>query len=194
MEKKEIAAFFDQRAGAWDAELIRNDAVVDTILNGAGIDAGLDVLDVACGTGVLIGDYLARGVASVTAVDISPEMVKIARKKFPQKEVHILCADVEELEPDRRFDCIMVYNAFPHFPEPERLIAILAGMLKPGGTLTVAHGMSRACIDRHHEGAASKVSRGLMHEDALAAIFARHLQVTVKISDDRMYQVTGKKE
>ena len=48
-------------------------------------------------------------------------------------------------------------------------------------------------IDRHHEGAASKVSVGLMHEDALADIFAKHLQVTVKISDDRMYQVTGTK-
>ena len=194
MEKKEIVAFFDRRAGSWDAELIRNDAVVETILDGAQVLPGMDVLDVACGTGVLIGDYLAREVASVTAVDISPEMVKIARKKFPQKEVRILCADVEELEPSRRFDCIMVYNAFPHFPDPERLIAILAGMLKPGGTLTVAHGMSRAAIDRHHEGAASKVSRGLMHEDDLAAVFSRYLQVTVNISDDRMYQVTGKKE
>lgn len=67
-------------------------------------------------------------------------------------------------------------------------------MLKSGGCLTVAHGMSRAAIDHHHEGPASKVSVGLMHEDALAEIFAKHLTITVKTSDDRMYQVAGRKE
>jgi demethylmenaquinone methyltransferase/2-methoxy-6-polyprenyl-1,4-benzoquinol methylase len=88
----------------------------------------------------------------------------------------------------------VVYNAFPHFPDPEGLIATLSGLLAPGGTLTVAHGMSRAHIDSHHQGSASKVSIGLMHEDALAEIFARHLTVTTKISNDHMYQVAGKKE
>jgi demethylmenaquinone methyltransferase/2-methoxy-6-polyprenyl-1,4-benzoquinol methylase len=94
---------------------------------------------------------------------------------------------------DEGFDCIVIYNAFPHFPEPARLIETLSRLLRPGGTLTVAHGMSREAIDRHHEGRASKVSVGLIHEDALAAIFRRHLQLTVKISNDRMYQVTGQK-
>ena len=54
-------------------------------------------------------------------------------------------------------------------------------------------GMSREKIDHHHEGTASRVSIGLMDENALAAIFRRHLHLTVKISDDRMYQVTGKR-
>ena len=32
-----------------------------------------------------------------------------------------------------------------------------------------------------------------MHEDALEALFAPHLDVTVKISDARMYQLVGVK-
>ena len=189
MEKKNIVEFFDRLAPQWDADMIRHDDIIAKILDGAAVRPGADVLDVACGTGVLFPDYLARNVASLTAVDISPEMVKIARSKYPQ--VTVLCADVETAAFDRKFDCILVYNAFPHFPDPENLIRVLRGLLKPGGTLTVAHGMSRAQIDRHHEGAASKVSLGLIHEDALAAIFAKYLTVTVKISDDHMYQVTG---
>jgi demethylmenaquinone methyltransferase/2-methoxy-6-polyprenyl-1,4-benzoquinol methylase len=157
------------------------------------VKPGVDVLDVACGTGVLFPDYLSRDVGSLTAVDISPEMVRIAREKFPGDKVTVCCGDVEELDFDKQFDCIVVYNAFPHFPEPAQLIQSLSGLLKPGGILTVAHGMSRAAIDRHHEGRASKVSVGLMHEDALAAIFRRHLQLTTKISTDRMYQVAGRK-
>ena len=192
MRQQDVIDFFDRMAPQWDADMIRSDEIISKILDGAGVTAGCDVLDVACGTGVLFPDYLKRGVGSVTAVDIAPEMVKIAQSKFPQ--VRILCGDVEKMAFDRKFDCVMVYNAFPHFPEPARLIETLAGLLKPGGTLTIAHGMSRAMIDRHHEGPASRVSVGLMSEHALAAIFRRHLTLTVKISDDRMYQVTGRKK
>ena len=191
MNQQDVIAFFDRLAPGWDADMIRDDGIITTILDHAGICAGMDVLDVACGTGVLFPDYLQRNVGSLTAVDISPEMVKIARSKFPQ--VTVLCGDVQTVDFGRQFDAIMIYNAFPHFPEPEALIATLSNLLKPGGTLTVAHGMSRAAIDRHHEGSASKVSIGLMHEDALESLFTKHLTVTVKISNERMYQVTGKK-
>lgn len=193
MDKKDVIAFFDRMASQWDADMIRSDSVIDTILENANVQPGDDVLDVACGTGVLFPDYLKRKVGSVTAIDISPEMVKIAQGKFPQENVQVLCGDVETAAFDKKFDRVMVYNAFPHFPDPENLIWVLAGHLKPGGTLTIAHGMSRAAIDHHHEGPASKVSVGLMHEDSLAALMEKHLTVTVKISDDRMYQVTGKK-
>ncbi len=192
MNKNAVISFFDRLAPQWDADMIRDDSIISHILDGAEVTEGKDVLDVACGTGVLFPDYLARNVGSLTAVDISPEMAKIAGSKYPGR-VTVLCGDVEALDFGRKFDCILVYNAFPHFPEPENLIRTLSGMLKEGGTLTVAHGMSRAAIDRHHEGGASHVSIGLMSEHALAAIFRKYLRLTVKISDDRMYQVTGKR-
>ena len=193
IDSREVIAFFDRLAPDWDAEMIRSDEIIAAILDKAEVSAGKDVLDVATGTGVLIGDYLARGVASVTGIDISPNMARIAQGKYPQENVKILCGDVERTDFDRLFDCIVVYNAFPHFPDPARLIAHLASLLKPGGTLTVAHGMSREKIDAHHLGAASRVSNGLMPAEELSEIFAAHLTVTAVISDDRMYQVVGKK-
>ena len=193
IEKKEVIAFFDDLASSWDAEMIRNDGIINTILDNANVGAGKDVLDVATGTGVLIPDYLARGVSSVTAIDISPKMVEIAKAKFPQEKVTVLCGDVEGTDFPTQFDCVIVYNAFPHFPDPERLIARLASLLKPGGTLTVAHGMSREKIDAHHHGAASHVSNGLMSAEDLSAIFARSLTVTVTVSNARMYQVAGQR-
>ena len=191
MNKQDIIEFFDRLAPQWDADLIKNDGTIETILHLADIGSGQQVLDVACGTGVMIPYYLSKSVDGVTAVDISPEMTKIAREKFSQANVQILCGDIEEIQLDRKFDRIMVYNAFPHFPEPERLIKHLAGLLNPGGSVTVAHGMSRAHIDAHHKGAASKVSMGLMHEDDLAALMGKYLRVTVKLSNDQMYQLTA---
>ena len=194
IEKKDVIAFFDERAGDWDAGMVRSDEKIARILDNAGVRPGSRVLDVACGTGVLIADYLRRDVQSVTAVDISPEMIRVARSKYPQENVTFVCGDAETAELGAGFDAVVIYNAFPHFPSPDALIARLASLLVPGGRLTVAHGSSRAAIDAHHHGAASRVSNGLMEADALAAIFARYLRVTDVISTDEMYQVVGEKE
>ena len=193
IDPKEVQQFFDRLAPGWDADMVRNDALIRLILDGAGVCPGKSILDVACGTGVLIPDYLARGASSVTAVDLSPEMVKIAREKFPQENVSVLCGDASDTDFGRSFDCIVIYNAFPHFADPEKLISHLAGFLKPGGTLTVAHGASRETIDAHHGGSARRVSNGLMMAEELAALFGKYLTVSVVISDDKMYQVTGVK-
>ena len=188
MNKQEITEFFDRCAPWWDADMIRNEDIITTILDNGGIREGVHVLDVACGTGVLFPDYLQRGAASVTGIDISPEMAKRAQSKFPQ--VQVICGDVETTVFDRQFDAVMVYNAFPHFPDPARLIRVLAGLVRPGGRLSVAHGMSRAALTHHHE-RASTVSIELLEEQALAALFAPYFTVDVIISDDRMYQVAG---
>jgi len=174
--------------------MIKNDAIIETILDNAEVGEHMDILDVACGTGVLFPYYLRRGVASVTGIDISPEMARIAATKFSQEPlVQVLCGDVEETVFDRKFDRIVVYNAFPHFPEPKRLIQCLSALLKDDGRLTIAHGASREAIDNHHTGAASKVSNGLMAAESLKKLFDPYFHVEVMISNRRMYQLSGVK-
>ena len=174
IRKSEVIEFFDRLAPSWDADMVRDEEVIRCILDNAGVSEGKTVLDVACGTGVLIPDYLARG-ASVTAIDIAPNMAAIAREKFAPLGVEVLCGDVETEDFGKRFDCIVVYNAFPHFPDPERLIHRLASLLKPGGTLTVAHGMSREKLEEHHSGSAHAVSHHLMPAERLPMWFRRTL-------------------
>ena len=194
MNKQDVIEFFDRAASSWDADMIKNDVIMEKILDNAEIDEGQDILDVACGTGVMFPYYLQRGVASVTGIDISPEMAKIASVKFAgDTRVQVICGDVEEVKFQKKFDRIVVYNAFPHFPKPKRLIKILAGLLKENGRLTIAHGQSREAIDGHHKGAASKVSNGLMSAENLKKLFDPHFTVEVMISNSRMYQVSGVK-
>ena len=194
MEKKDIIDFFDRCAPSWDAEMVKNDIIIGKILDNAEIGAGMDILDVACGTGVMFDYYLSRGAGSVTGIDIAPQMAKIAAEKYAgEAKVQVICADVEAYAFDRKFDRIVVYNAFPHFPYPKRLIKTLAKLLKEDGRLTVAHGMSREAIDNHHSGSASKVSNGLMSAENLKRIFDAHFDVEVVISNRHMYQVSGVK-
>ena len=194
MLKSDVIEFFDRLAPGWDAGMIRDNRLIGIILDNAGVMPGVRVLDVACGTGVLFPDYLARDVGALVGIDISPAMAEIAESKNKNDpRVTVITGDAETEAFDVGFDCIVVYNAFPHFPKPERLIKRLSELLRPGGTLTVAHGMSRRHLDQHHSGTASKVSVGLMSETELAGLFSRYLEVSVVISSDEMYQVAGRK-
>lgn len=194
MNKTDVIEFFDRCAPSWDADMIKNDRIINAILDNAEVGPGMDVLDVACGTGVMIPYYLERGCASVTAIDISPEMAKICAGKFEEEpRVKVICGDVETAVFDCKFDRIVVYNAFPHFPDPRELIRVLASLLKEDGRLTVAHGASREAIDGHHKGSASKVSNGLMEAGSLKKLFDAHLGVEIVVSNSRMYQVSGVK-
>ncbi len=194
MDKKDIIEFFDVCASEWDSRMFRNEAVISKILDNAKVEEGKAILDVACGTGVLFPDYIKRKVKSLMGIDISPKMAEIAKNKFSGENISVVCGDVEEISFDKQFDCIIVYNAFPHFSDPERLVEKLSTMVKKGGVVTVAHGMSRERLEKHHSGAAKNVSIGLIDEDKLSDIFKRYLKVTTKISDDEMYQVAGIKE
>ncbi len=190
MNKQEIIEFFDNVADGWDKAQVINNEIMNAIVDGAGVDAGKSVLDVACGTGVMFPYYLERG-ALVTGIDISPKMVELARKKFP--EIPIACGDVERYPFKEKFDAVVIHNAFPHFDNPERLIKNLTPLVKQGGTLSVAHSLSREALHRHHNECAGSVSIPLLDENELASLLAKDFYVTVKISNDKMYQVTGVK-
>lgn len=190
MDKKEIIAFFDKLASGWDKTNTRNEEVIAEILEKGGIRKGIKVLDVACGTGVLFPDYLKTG-ADITGIDISENMVKTAREKFP--DVKIICGDATDFPLEEKFDAIMIYNAFPHFDEPEKLINNLAEALDSNGRLSIAHGISEKELAECHSGSARNISVPLVKKEVLADMLKPYLNVDITISDERMYMVSGVK-
>ena len=191
MDKKEVAAFFDQWAADWDADMIRDDRKIGQILDAACVREGCSVLDVACGTGVLFPDYLARNAAHVTGIDLSAEMARIAADKASDPRIEVICGDVETTCFDRLYDCCVVYNAFPHFVEPGRVLERLTALLAPGGVLCVAHGMSLEALERHHQRARG-VSRTMLAPDALCALLPPGMEVLTAIADDEKYIVAAR--
>lgn len=192
MNKKNIKDFFDKCASWWDEDMVRNEDIISTILNNADIKEDVSVLDVASGTGVLFDDYLNRKVNKLVGIDLSGEMVKIAKQKYP--EIEVICADVETYEFNTTFDRIVVYNAFPHFPDPKHLIEKLHLLLNENGILSIAHGMSRKALLKHHEGRASSVSIELLEIEDLIKLMEPYFDIIVSISNDKMYQIVGKKK
>lgn len=96
-----------------------------------------DVLEIGCGTGGF-ARQLAQRSERVLALDVSPEMIRIARHRsvqFPNIEFEL--ADVLDRPlPVDSFDCIASIATLHHLPFPEMLLKMKAA-LKPGGVLLV---------------------------------------------------------
>ena len=186
-----VAAFFDQRAEHWDAHSAPKEAVINTILDSAGVSPGVSVLDIGCGTGVLFPFYLSRDVSRVTGVDLSPGMIRRAKEKFGNDpRVSLLCADASDIAFSFHDVCV-VYNALPHFQSAQALIEALSKALVPGGRLTIAHGDSRQVINARHTSRASEVSHDLMPAAELAELFEPLFEVDAVHDAEDYYLVSG---
>ena len=194
MDKKQVAEFFDNLAEVWDIDMVKNQSKIDDILDKAEVTEGKYVLDVACGTGVLIPDYIKRKVSKCVAIDISDKMIEKAKSKFNgYKNVELLCGDAEAFDFKDEFDCIVIYNAFPHFVDRDKLFKNLLKCLRTDGRITVAHGMGRDALIRHHSGSAKNVSTVLPEIEEMVRLMSKYFDVDVSISTDDIYIASAKK-
>ena len=102
---------------------------------------GRRVLDVGCGGG-LLAEALAGAGASVTAIDLAPGMIEVARLHASEAQLVIdyRIAAAEELAAARaeEFDVVTCMEMLEHVPEPAAMVATLSQLLRPGGDLFVS--------------------------------------------------------
>jgi 2-polyprenyl-3-methyl-5-hydroxy-6-metoxy-1,4-benzoquinol methylase len=100
-------------------------------------------LDVGCGTGSLCR-RLERVADSVIGIDLSSEMIRLARERGAGSRVEYRAADLFEFDgPPASFDVITSVATLHHLPLAPALMR-LAGWLRPGGVLLVLDLMSAA--------------------------------------------------
>ena len=96
------------------------------------------VLDVGCGGG-LLSEALAQAGAKVTAIDLAPNLLKVARLHGLESGIKVDYREmpVEQLaeEAPGSFDAITCMEMLEHVPEPGSVIQACATLLKPGGRL-----------------------------------------------------------
>jgi len=99
---------------------------------------GKRVLEVGCGIGTDAVNFCRAG-ASLTAVDVSAESLKITAQRLTgyglQADLHQ--ADAEQLDflPDDHYDLVYSFGVLHHTPSPPAAFAHCARVLKPGGEL-----------------------------------------------------------
>lgn len=183
--------FFDQRAGEWDSRVHNDHDRIAAILRLTGLKKGQKVLDIGCGTGVLVPHILAYEPADYHAVDVSEKMIALARRKAEGKPVRFHCADIMDFV-ETGFDWAIVFNAYPHILQPKELAAKLRRVLTAGGRLVIAHDHSRQVINHRHSGAADHpISRTLQSAVEEAAAFAPYFTIDILVDTPDCYVLSG---
>jgi 2-polyprenyl-6-hydroxyphenyl methylase/3-demethylubiquinone-9 3-methyltransferase len=102
---------------------------------------GARVLDVGCGAG-LLSEALAREGAQVTALDLAPDLIEVAKLHLLESglQVDYRVQAVEDLaaEAPASFDAITCMEMLEHVPDPGAVLAACATLLKPGGRLLLS--------------------------------------------------------
>jgi ubiquinone/menaquinone biosynthesis C-methylase UbiE len=125
-------AGWQQAAAEYDATFAQATApFVETLLDAAGVVAGIRVLDVCCGTGLVTAAATARGARTI-GLDFSPAMPHQARHAHP--ELQFDEGDAEALlDADDSFDVVVSNFGIHHVPRPGKAIAESFRVLRPGG-------------------------------------------------------------
>ncbi len=120
------------RAASYDQGLTRLTAhTVSALLDAVDARQGMRLLDVGTGPGLVAEHAATRGCA-VTGVDISPQMLDIARGRVPDADFRE--GSAEELPcANSSFDAVVGNFVVLHLGHPNRLAAEAARVLEPGG-------------------------------------------------------------
>ena len=190
--------FFNALAESWDTTRAHDPARLRELTARTGIGSGDTVLDIGCGTGVLI-PFLRERVGDsgrVLGLDIADNMVKIAADKFARFDnVAVRRADIMEFSTDCLFQHVTCLNFFPHIQDrPAFLRKVIGEWLAPEGFLHVFHDISRTRVNAiHGESKTVKKDRlppcGEVGELFRAAGFI----VEVCFETDESYFVRGRK-
>ena len=137
-------------SGNYAAVAERIGEVGQAVVERGGVGPGMDVLDVACGTGNATIPAAKAG-ARVTGLDFSPQLLAVARERSADAMVEIdwVEGDAQELPfDDASFDRVLSVFGHMFAPDQERTAAEMRRVLRPGGVITIACWVPHGSIGR----------------------------------------------
>jgi ubiquinone/menaquinone biosynthesis C-methylase UbiE len=177
--KEPRRAFFNARAELWDdpqRERQMQDGLAKFIESSCVADPRC-ILDVGCGTGVLVPHLLTAYPRAqvVVELDFAEEMLARNRSRFTDARLVRLVGDATDLLlPDDSVDLIVCFNSAPHLGQDEAAFRDLFRVLVPGGAIAVGHLKCSRELNRVHGRHAAPIAQDhLPLAPDLAAIFAR---------------------
>ena len=149
------------------------------------IEHGWTVLEVAAGTGQITLEVAGKA-RKVYAVDITPQMIAVAKKKATARKIKNIEFSVEDayLLPfdNQSFDAAVCSNALHNMQEPQKALMEMKRVLKPSGVLitpTICHG----------EGLKSRIISRLMSVGGFPAYHRFTVDTLTELIEDSGFKI-----
>ncbi|MBX7375534.1 class I SAM-dependent methyltransferase [Clostridium chauvoei] len=152
---------FNNVAKDWDKKNAVNEKKINDFLEKINIRNEDKVLDVGTGTGVLIPFILEKcPKCKIDAIDISKEMIKVAKSKYGYLEnVNFINMNIEEDEFEEKYDKVILYSVFPYIQKKiETIYNLVNRNLNNGGKLIIAHSNAREYLNNLHKSKIKELS------------------------------------
>ncbi len=189
-----VKDYFDSIAPNWDSCQPDKNKIIRSLIDEIGIKKGDSILDLACGTGTITGILHEFSDYSVFGLDLSPKMIEIAKEKYEGQEwAHFEAGDFLTWENEKKFDVIVLYNAYPHFKDPVLLSECFSKHLKEGGKFAIIHSLGRKELDAHHANVPQQVSRSLSSPEEEANYFENNFTIFIQKEGEHFYLLAGSK-
>jgi len=182
----EMRNFFNRLAPSWENnenEYEIRERLIDMI----GIKSDDMIADIGCGRGVMFEHLLKTKPRRIFAVDISTKMLRYASNLFPNQQIMYLRGDILSAWLPT-IDVALMYNAYPHFLDRKALAKKLAGHVRAGGCIVIAHSCSKERInDIHKEGDVARISVPLRPAEIEANEFKPYFTPEKMIDNNELY-------
>jgi SAM-dependent methyltransferase len=149
----ESRAFFAARAATWDTKFGDDLPAYAAAVAEAALPPGGVVLDAGCGTGRALPVLRAAvgPAGAVLGLDLTPEMLRVARDRAGTAAAGLLLADARQLPlPDASVDAVFAAGLLTHLPDPTGGLRELARVTRPDGRLVLFHPSGRAALAARH--------------------------------------------
>jgi ubiquinone/menaquinone biosynthesis C-methylase UbiE len=185
--------YFDRHASCWD-EMLQYEKMssrLSEVVEWFELGEGDSVLDVGTGTGILL-PLIRQAIGPkgmLIGFDFSFKMIQKAMLRECRGEKILINATVESLPFQReRFDQVICFSAFPHFPDKAKALFEMVRVLKRGGSLHVSHLKSVEELNQFHRHLGGAVAHDLLpHPERL-----RSLMTESGLSGIKMVNQPGK--
>jgi len=198
--------FFNSRAESWldmwykdpdTGQYSRHQKDFERLWKLVPLQPGDRVLDVGCGSGILVPMVLER--IKLTGIlyelDFAEKMIETNRKLHKGENLHFLVQDIESASlPSNFFDVVICFSSFPHFDHKEKALLNMSDALKKEGALVVAHFSSSQELNQHHGSCAAVMHDLLPAETEMRALFQKAgLTIDLFLDEPGFYCIRAKK-
>lgn len=180
--------FFNSLAYKWDEICNHDDKKIREILELSNVEKNSKILDIGTGTGILISYLLEKSPSKLVGVDISENMIEVARKKYKDEDVKFIVSDIMNFNEDK-YDYIFIYSAYPHFKDKEKLFEHLSKLLNENGKVIIAHSQSRDEINHVHSKSDIVKEDILLSVEDNSKIINKYLKIEKTIDNSEMYYI-----
>ena len=181
-----VKEFFNKLASDWDRRSKSDLSNIKDILSHIKISENDKILDLGCGTGIITSLLSSYTTKKVIGIDISNNMIKIAKSKNIDKKVVFKCRDFYKLFLNK-YNLIVCFDAYPHFVNQKGFVLKAHKLLTKNGTLAIIFDNDTTTTNGFHKNIESELSRNILQPNEEGKLFENYFKIIFTLEEKNKY-------